>query len=182
MNVTMADTKLRIKEMTDAEELINSVRVIRDAFKTVATQFGLTQQNCPTHPSFIITSQLNHLKSRGLTFFGLFLGDAQIGFIAVEKANATLYYIEKLAVLPAYRHSGYGRRLMEFALDYIRANNGQKVSIGTIDEHTVLKNWYKGLGFKEITRKKFTHLPFTVCFMEADLSPLKGDSCLDRKA
>ena len=110
-------------------------------------------------------------RNRGVRLFGLFLEGRQIGFIAVERADATLYYIERLAVLLEYRYRGYGKRLMEFAFEFIRANGGKKVSIGIINEQTVLKNWYKGLGFEEISTREFTHLPFTVCFMEREISP-----------
>jgi ribosomal protein S18 acetylase RimI-like enzyme len=101
--------------------------------------------------------------------FVLFSGDRQVGFVAIEKADNNLYYMEKLAVLPEYRHKGYGTRLVRFVLDYIKNKGGKKLSTGIIDEHTILKNWYKGMGFKEISTQKFPHLPFTVCFMEKEL-------------
>jgi len=158
--------------ITDPVNTDNSVSIIRDSFKTVAEEFGLTTDNCPTHPSFITIHQLNEFRSKGVKFFGFFLDSKQVGLIAIEKADASLYYIEKLAVLPAYRHLGCGAKLMEFAFDYIKENKGKKVSIAIIEEHTVLKNWYMGLGFKEAATKKFPHLPFTVCFMEQELVPL----------
>ena len=153
------------------EELKNSARVLRNAFRTVALEFNLTKDNCTTHPSFITTRRLLENGKKGAKFFGLFSEDRQIGFIAVEKADATLYYVERLAVLPEYRHMGYGKKLMEFAFKHIKVNGGKKVSIGIIDEHTVLKNWYKEFGFEEISTKKFAHLPFTVCFMEKENNP-----------
>ena len=114
--------------------------------------------------------QLRALKSKGLIFFGLFLGDRQVGFVAIEKADDSLYYMEKLAVLPGYRHKAGGTGLVRFVLDYVKDRGGKTLSIGIIDEHTILKNWYQEFGFKEITTRKFPHLPFTVCFMEKDLS------------
>ena len=143
-----------------------SARVIRNAFKTVALEFSLTRENSPTHPSFMTTRRLREDHNKGVRFFGLFMEDRQIGFIAVEKADASLYYIERLAVLPGYRHQGYGRRLMEFAFQHIKVNGGTKVSIGIINEQTVLKDWYKAMGFEETSTREFAHLPFTVCFME----------------
>ncbi|MDO9333828.1 MAG: GNAT family N-acetyltransferase [Dehalococcoidales bacterium] len=109
------------------------------------------------------------LKKKGVNFFRGFLGETQVGFVVLEKADEALYYMEKLAVLPGYRHQGYGRKLVEFAVDYVRSHNGKKISIGTIDEHTILKNWYKKLGFREISTRKFNHLPFTVGYMEIDI-------------
>jgi ribosomal protein S18 acetylase RimI-like enzyme len=106
------------------------------------------------------------MKRKGLTLFGLSQGEVQVGFIALERLGAAIYSVEKLAVLPTFRHHGYGQMLLKFAIDHVRNNGGQKVSIGIINEHFILKNWYLGLGFKETGTKKFPHLPFTVCFME----------------
>jgi GNAT superfamily N-acetyltransferase len=158
--------ELSIREIDSENELKNSARVIRSAFRTVALELNLIRENNPTHPSFMTTGRLKEDRNRDVKFFGLFLEDGQIGFIAIERADAALYYIERLAVLPEYRHRGYGKKLMEFAFEYIRANGGTKVSIGIINEQIILKNWYKGLGFEEMSTREFAHLPFTVCFME----------------
>lgn len=168
----MNSPRATIGEVGSEGALDSSVRVIRDSFRTVAEDLGLTTDNCPTHPSFITIEQLETLKAKGLSLFGLFLETSQIGFVAVERANATLYYMEKLAVLPQYRHSGHGRRLVAFVIDHVRHAGGQKLSIGTIDEQRVLKDWYMMLGFAEASTSAFPHLPFTVCFMERDASPL----------
>ncbi|MBI2851059.1 MAG: GNAT family N-acetyltransferase [Chloroflexi bacterium] len=168
----MSHNETTIREITDPTEFAASARVIRNSFKTVAEEFGLTRESAPTHASFLTVRQLRQLKNRPVKFFGLFLDSRQIGFIAVEKADADLYYIEKLAVLPEHRHGGYGAKLVGFAIDYIRGNGGKKVALGMIIESAVLKNWYEMFGFQEISTHKFPGLPFTVCFMERDASPL----------
>ena len=66
----------------------------------------------------------------------------------------------------------YGQELVEFTIDQVSKHGGKKISIGTIDEQTILKNWYKKLGFKEISTRKFEHLPFTVCYMEIEVVSL----------
>ena len=159
-----------IKEILSENDIKNSVKVIRDSFRTVAVEFNLNRNNSPTHPSFMTLRQLRDLKRRGGKFFGFFKDNLYIGFVAIEKADENTYYMEKLAVLPEQRHRGYGRELVEFVFDYVKRNKGKTVSIGIINEHEVLKNWYTVIGFKETGVKKFEHLPFTVCFMEKDVS------------
>ena len=158
-----------IREISTEEDLVSSVGVIQESFRPVAAEFGLTRENCPTHPSFITLERLNELKARKVNLFGLFLGESQIGFVAIEKADMTHYYMEKLAVLPDYRHRGYGARLVEFTLEYARKNKGEELSIGVIDEHTILKEWYKSIGFQEVVTREFDYLPFTVCYMKINL-------------
>ena len=146
----MGTRAFSINEIYGNVGISDSVRVIRNSFRTIAKEFNLTRDNCPTHPSFVTIRQLTELKKKGLYFFGGFLGEIQVGFVALEKADEALYYLEKLAVLPDYRHQDYGQKLVEFAVDYVRSHNGEKISIGTINEHTILKNWYKKLGFREV--------------------------------
>jgi ribosomal protein S18 acetylase RimI-like enzyme len=161
---------VEIKEVSSRHELENSVKVIRDSFKTVALEFGLNEGNCPTHPSLITLDKLLELKEKA-RLFGLFLNKIQVGFVAIEKADDTVYYLDKLAVLPDFRHKGYGEKLVEFVSSFVKKQDGQKVSLGMIDESTVLKDWYKELGFRETGKRNFEHLPFTVCFMEKGLLP-----------
>ena len=110
------------------------------------------------------------MRRKGLSFYGYYLDDRQVGFVAMERADDSLYYLEKLAVLPGYRHNGYGRELVQFVLDTAAARDAKKLSIGIIYEQTVLRDWYKDIGFRETGTRKFEHLPFTVGFMEIDLT------------
>jgi len=155
-----------IRKIAGDSELRNSARIVRNAFRTVALEFGLTRINCPAHPSFLTIEHLRGLKEKGLVLSGLFLREVQVGFVAVEKADESLYYMEKLAVLPAHRHQGYGKILVEHALDYAQKAGAGRVSIGIINEQVVLKDWYRDIGFVQTGTRTFTHLPFTVCFME----------------
>jgi len=155
-----------IREIRDKKELENSVKVIRKSFSTVAKDFGLTEENCPTNPAFITLERLENLHAQGAKSFALCDDDNQIGFVAVENADGTTYYLEKLAVLPEHRRQGHGKRMVEFVLAHVRKEKGEKVSIGIMDNNHRLKNWYKELGFIETGTRQFEQLPFTVCFME----------------
>ena len=162
-----------IKEIADEEELIKSVDIIRKSFATVANDFGLTEENCPTNPAFIKVEKLREQKHNNILMFGLYDNDSQIGFVAIEKADDDTYYMEKLSVLPEYRCKGYGKKLMEFVFAYVGNKKGKKVTIGIINENINLKNWYKKCGFTETGTKKFAHLPFTVCFLEKQITAIE---------
>jgi diamine N-acetyltransferase len=160
---------IQIKEIISDYELKESVKVIGNSFITVANEFCLTEENCPTNPAFISYKKLKELSEKGIMMFGLFCDDKQSGFVAIEKSDNGMYYLEKLAVLPEYRHKGFGKKLLRFVFDYVKRENGQKVCIGIINENIVLKNWYKDNGFAETHIRKYDHLPFLVCFMEKTL-------------
>ena len=76
-----------IREIKEDDEIEASVTVIRASFGTVAREFGLTRENCPTHPSFVTFDQLKELQRKGLRFVGLFVDGEQVGFVAVEKGD-----------------------------------------------------------------------------------------------
>ncbi|MFX1500458.1 MAG: GNAT family N-acetyltransferase [Promethearchaeota archaeon] len=161
----------RIKKIKSKKELSESVKVLRTSFLTVAHNFNLTKENAPTNPAFITFDKLNELKNKGLKLYGIYNRSKkrQIGFVVIEKVNKVLYYMEKLCVLPDFRHNGYGKLLMDYVFNYVRKKKGNNVSIGIINKNLILKDYYIKYGFVEINLKKFDHLPFTVCFMEKKL-------------
>ena len=153
-----------IKKIENIDQ--DCVRVIRDSFITVADEFNITKQNAPTNPAFIEIETLQTMKQKGIDMYGAFINNAVIGFVAIEKVSEDLYYMEKLAVLPEYRHKGYGTRLIDFVVETVKKAGGKKISIGIINENKVLKDWYIRNGFSETEIREFSHLPFTVCFLE----------------
>jgi len=160
---------LVFKQISKDAELKECVDVIRASFLTVAKEFNLTMENAPTNPAFIKFDALLKMREKSIAMFAVLHADTQIGFVAIEKANEDTYYMEKLAVLPEFRHRGYGRMIMDFVSDFVRKNGGKRIGIGIINENTVLKQWYENYGFREIERKKFQHLPFTVCLMSKEI-------------
>lgn len=153
-----------IKELTESD-LPAGADIIRRAFATVAAEFGLTKENCPTNGAFIDADRLLDEYRRGIKMFGLFGEDRQLGFVALERKDEDTFFLEKLAVLPEFRHNRYGGMLMDCAKEYVAQAGGKNISIGIILENQRLLQWYKTLEFVETGTKKFDHLPFTVCFL-----------------
>jgi len=141
--------------------------LINEAFLTVAAELGLTPENAPTNPAFITEEAiLEQARKKPTAFYGWYEGGELAGCYALEKANETTWYLERLAVRPSRRHAGLGGALLDDCLARVRKEGGEKVSIAIIDENVRLKTWYMEQGFAETGKKTFPHLPFTVCFME----------------
>ncbi len=162
---------MEIVEVLDERLRAACVPVIRAAFQTVADELGLTPENAPTNPAFMRLEWLQRSRNQGVRMFAMLDGQgpeaAPVGFVALERApRPGLFYLERLAVLPALRHRGLGRALMDHAFAVARAVGAERISIGLVDEHAVLKRWYLAYGFAVTGTKRFEHLPFTVCFME----------------
>jgi len=148
------------------EELPECLTVIHDSFRTVAEEFGLTPENCPKHTSFLPLTFLETQMKWGWHMFALYAGKRIIGYMSLSKSSECEYELHNLAVLPAYRHSGFGRQLLDHAKETVKALGGTTIKIGIIEESTVLKNWYIANGFVHTGTKKFDHLPFTSGYLE----------------
>lgn len=144
--------------------------IIRQSYQTVALDFNLTPENCPKHPSNCTGEWIKSDLDRGVIYYILLEGGRPLGCAALEKADPKTCYLERLAVMPEVRHKGYGKLLVDFIIEKARICKAKTLGAGIIDEQAVLKQWYRGLGFKAVGTKKFDHLPFTVGFMRIDLS------------
>ena len=158
MNITISAVK--------TEELSICLDVIRQSFRTVAEHFGLTRENCPKHTSFMQLYFLETQKKWGWQMYALYDGETMIGYMSLSKEDDGVYELHNLAVLPAYRHKGLGKRLLDYAKDVVKTSGGHVIKVGMIEESTVLKNWYIANGFVHIGTKKFDHLPFTSGYLE----------------
>ena len=146
-------------------QLSECLDIIRRSFSTVAEDFGLTAENCPTNGAFIPLSRLQSDYDKGNLMFGLYDDEKIIGFMEIAEYNTEICGLEKLAVLPEYRHNGYGKQLLDFAKK-TAVDKGYKIMhVGIIDKNTRLKNWYSDYGFEHTGAKEFPHLPFLVGYM-----------------
>ena len=154
-----------IRRVTESE-LPLCLRVIHEAFGTVAEEFGLTPDNCPTNGAFMPLTRLLEDYQKGDAMFVCLEGGAIAGFMQLSRRGQAVYELEKLAVLPEYRHRGYGKALLGFAKQEAAANGAARIHIGIIEENERLKRWYLANGFVHMGTRVFSHLPFTVGFLE----------------
>ena len=158
-----------IIQITQKEELPEYLDVIHRSFKTVAEEFGLTMANCPKHTSFMPIYFLTTQTDWGWHMFGLLHDGKPIGYMSLSKEGETAYKLHNLAVLPEYRHKGFGKQLLDHAKETVKSLGGDTIKIGIIEESAVLKNWYEANGFVHTGTKKFGHPPFTSGYLECHL-------------
>ena len=140
--------------------------VIRQSFMTAARDFNLTEENCPTHTSFITNERLREKIKFGYFTYGYFSNGKLVGFVSLTDTGGGIYELNHLAVLPEVRHLGCGKALLDYCMEKVNELGGTKITIGIIEENTVLKDWYAANKFTHKGTKKFEHFPFTVGYME----------------
>lgn len=141
------------------------VDIIRRAFQTVAQQFGLTEENCPTHTSFFTPERLQHELQQGCRPYVLYRNGEAVGYVSLLR-NRKAYVLNHLAVLPAHRNQGCGESLLTFCKQQVLQARGKKIQIHIIAEHTALKGWYEKYGFAYTGTVAIAGLPFQVGTME----------------
>jgi GNAT superfamily N-acetyltransferase len=80
--------------------------------------------------------------------FGVYRGDAQVGFARVVTDRATFAWLADVFVLPAERGSGVGKRLVEFAVSHPDVKDVRRLLLATADAHTL----YARFGFLPLER------------------------------
>ncbi len=90
-----------------------------------------------------------------LTVICLEVDGKAVGFISYS-LPIDIADIEGLVVISSERNKGYGKMLLEYALDELKAKKVQKVLLEVRESNIPAINLYKSCGFNEISvRKKY---------------------------
>ncbi len=77
-----------------------------------------------------------------------------VGYISTRLDAATrIGHIPNMAVQPARQGRGIGRRLMDHALAFLRAEGMEAVRIETLEQNPIGSRFYPEMGFHEVARQ-----------------------------
>jgi ribosomal protein S18 acetylase RimI-like enzyme len=174
-NLEERQPDMRIRE-AGKEDCSLLADLIRNAFADVAERLNLTRENAPTHPYFCTEEWVRAAMDRGVRFFIMEKNGKAVGCVGLENAGEGEFFMERLAVRPEARRQGLGEALVRQAMREAMKAGGRDLLIGVISGELKLLEWYGRLGFKEVGRKYFEHLPFQVVFMSRKLAGIKTDN------
>ncbi len=109
----------------------------RESYEIEAMLIG-SRNIPPLHES------LEQLRDSNEKFFGFFVLDDLVGFVAIEEEQQFLR-ISRIVVSPKNFRNGIGKQLVQFLLD--TEANGQKVLVSTGERNQPATALYKKLGF-----------------------------------
>ena len=141
--------------------------VIRNSFRTVADEFGFTEENAPRFTAFATTEERLVWQmdtERRLMYLDEEDGVVR-GYYSLRLLDPGECELGNLAVLPEYRHGGIGGRLLEHAKETARAQRCGVMRLGIVEENTVLRKWYERYGAVHTGTEKFDFFPFTCGYM-----------------
>ena len=133
------------------------VAVIRDSFRTVAEEFGITPENAPRFTAFATTEERLswHLNGEHRPMFAYVEDGAVVGYYSLALLGEGACELNNLAVLPGHRHKGIGTMLLNHAFGYARGLGCSKMNIGIVEENRRLRQWYENFGFIHTGTRKF---------------------------
>ena len=150
------------------EDITICVDLIKKSFMTVANELGFTEENAPGFTAFAATSerlywQMEHENRRMYVFEE---NGTLCGYYSLLMQNNEACELNNLAVLPAYRHNGIGKKLLNHAFDMARNAGCKTVHISIVEENIVLRKWYEDNGAIHVETKKYDFFPFTCGYMK----------------
>ena len=153
------------------EEIPECVNVIRTSFKTVADEFGFTEENAPRFTAFATDDRRLYYQfsEEHKPMFVYLKGNKIVGYYSLAILNEDEVELNNLAVLPEERHRGIGQKLLKDCFERAKALGIKKLKIGIVDENVRLRKWYESFGFIHTGSVKFDFFPFTCGYMKIDL-------------
>ena len=147
------------------------VVVIKDAFMTVANEFGFTMENAPRFTAFAMNEERLRwqMEQEHRPMYGYYDAGKIVGYYSLTLSEGGECELSNLAVLPLYRHRGIGDKLLRHSFDEARGKDCTAMKISIVEENVVLRKWYEMHGFVHTGTEKFDFFPFTCGYMRKQL-------------
>ena len=149
------------------EDIPACVKLIKQSFKTVADEFGFTEENAPRFTAFSINEEklLFQMDEEHRPMYVYEEAGVLCGYYSLLMQDSNECELNNLAVLPEYRHKGIGKMLMDHACSVARENDCKLMNIGIVEENIKLRKWYEENGAVHLGTHKFDFFPFTCGYM-----------------
>ena len=159
-----------IREIT-REDIPVCVNLIKKSFKTVADEYGFTEENAPRFTAFATTEErlLWHMDVEHRPMFAYEEDGILCGYYSLLIQDGDECELNNLAVLPEYRHKCIGKQLLEHSYSIARDNGCKLMNIGIVEENKKLRKWYEDNGATHVGTQKYDFFPFTCGYMKIEL-------------
>ncbi len=122
--------------------------MLEEFFKKCFSAVGIAYSPMDRHAD--ITDIERHYMQNG-RFWCLFNNKILIGTVAIRKIDIENKVIElkRMFVLPEYQGRGCGRLLLEYAIDYAKKQQYNKIYLDTRKQFSAAQHLYRSCGFQE---------------------------------
>ena len=153
------------------EDIPACVSIIKQSFKTVADEFGFTEENAPRFTAFAVNGEWLawQMDAEHRPMYVYEEAGVLCGYYSLHIQEDNECELNNLAVLPEYRHKGIGKQLLEHSCSIARDKGCRLMNIGIVEENRKLRKWYEDNGAVHTGTQKYDFFPFTCGYMKKEL-------------
>lgn len=153
------------------EDIPACSEIIRKSFKTVADEFGFTEENAPRFTAFAMCPErieywMNEQKRPMYIYED---GGIPAGFYSLLVNDNGECELGSISVLPDHRHKGIGKSLLDHSVRIAGSLGCNTMNLSIVEENKVLRKWYEDNGAVHIRTQRFDFFPFTCGYMKIRL-------------
>lgn len=134
-----------IKEITNNDELKESLEIIIKTYKDRDEKMNLSNENNHRH-SNMTYEELKERFDNGIKMYGYYNEEKLIAYLSLEEKEDEIK-IRDIVVLPEYQNKGIGRILLDWAKEQTIKSKKSKLILRFIYDNKKLKEWYEKYGF-----------------------------------
>lgn len=134
-----------IKEITNYDELKESLEIIIKTYKDRDEKMNLSNENNHRH-SNMTYEELKERFDNEIKMYGYYNEEKLIAYLSLEEKEDEIK-IRDIVVLPEYQNKGIGRILLEWAKEQTIKSKKSKLILRFIYDNKKLKEWYEKYGF-----------------------------------
>lgn len=134
-----------IKEITNYNELKESLEIIIKTYKDRDEKMNLSNENNHRHSSMTY-EELKERFDNGIKMYGYYNEERLIAYLSLEEKEDEIK-IRDIVVLPEYQNKGIGRILLDWAKEQTIKSKKSKLILRFIYDNKKLKEWYEKYGF-----------------------------------
>lgn len=134
-----------IKEITNYDELKESLEIIIKTYKDRDEKMNLSNENNHRH-SNMTYEELKERFDNGIKMYGYYNEEKLIAYLSLEEKEDEIK-IRDIVVLPEYQNKGIGRILLDWAKEQTIKSQKSKLILRFIYDNKKLKEWYEKYGF-----------------------------------
>jgi GNAT superfamily N-acetyltransferase len=134
------------------DDLSDCLQTIHRAFLPNCETYGFTKENYPDCAAFLAYEDLLEEKRNGTHIYAIRIDGVIAGCVMLKRTQQDVYSFRRFAVLPEYRHLGFGKQLVEHCRRKAKEYGGKKLRLLMIYQNAHLRALYESYGFtlKEI--------------------------------
>ena len=134
-----------IKEITNYNELKESLEIIIKTYKDRDEKMNLSNENNRRHSSMTY-EELKERFDNEIKMYGYYNEEKLIAYLSLEEKEDEIK-IRDIVVLPEYQNKGIGRILLDWAKEQTIKSKKSKLILRFIYDNKKLKEWYEKYGF-----------------------------------